>query len=41
MKLVVYICDLCSHEMDERHCKLIYPQCGYTRDCSDPVKEVS
>ncbi len=29
-------CDLCGTEMVAIHCKLQCPQCGYTRDCSDP-----
>lgn len=32
----VYRCDVCGNEMGEIHCKIICPQCGYTRDCSDP-----
>lgn len=31
-----YLCDLCGAEMLNRHCKLVCPQCGYQRDCSDP-----
>ena len=29
-------CDLCGARMLEHHCKLICPNCGYMRDCSDP-----
>ena len=29
-------CDLCGARMIERHCRIVCPQCGYTRDCSDP-----
>jgi hypothetical protein len=30
-------CDLCSFPLSlERHCKIICPNCGFTRDCSDP-----
>ena len=32
----VYMCDVCGTKMVEIHCKLVCPQCGYTRDCSDP-----
>ncbi|HKB14996.1 MAG TPA: hypothetical protein VKF62_02975 [Planctomycetota bacterium] len=31
-----YACDLCGARMIERHCKLVCPQCGFIRDCSDP-----
>jgi len=31
-----FFCDLCGHEMLNRHCKLLCLQCGYQRDCSDP-----
>jgi hypothetical protein len=30
------VCDLCGARMIERHCRIVCPQCGYTRDCSDP-----
>ena len=30
------LCDRCGAVMDDKHCKLICPVCGYTRDCSDP-----
>lgn len=30
-------CDICGFPLAiERHCKIICPNCGYTRDCSDP-----
>ncbi|MDP8951367.1 MAG: hypothetical protein M3N18_03840 [Actinomycetota bacterium] len=29
-------CELCGTEMFDLHCKLICPNCGYRRDCSDP-----
>jgi uncharacterized Zn finger protein (UPF0148 family) len=29
-------CELCGVEMFGLHCKLICPNCGYRRDCSDP-----
>jgi len=30
-------CELCGFTLFvERHCKVICPNCGYTRDCSDP-----
>lgn len=29
-------CELCGAEMYGLHCKLICPNCGYRRDCSDP-----
>jgi predicted metal-dependent hydrolase len=31
----VYICDRCGHEMVERNCKIICPNCGNRFDCSD------
>jgi len=30
------VCDLCGSAMVEHHCKIVCPQCGYMRDCSDP-----
>lgn len=30
------VCDLCGARMLERHCKLVCPNCGFMRDCSDP-----
>jgi hypothetical protein len=29
-------CEVCGAEMYGLHCKLICPNCGYRRDCSDP-----
>ncbi len=29
-------CDLCGCPMEEWHCRIICPGCGYQRDCSDP-----
>ncbi|MFQ5875840.1 MAG: hypothetical protein ACE5JL_18845 [Dehalococcoidia bacterium] len=29
-------CDICGAPTDLIHCKDICPNCGYTRDCSDP-----
>jgi hypothetical protein len=29
-------CELCRTQMFGLHCKLICPNCGYRRDCSDP-----
>jgi hypothetical protein len=29
-------CEKCGTEMFGLHCKLICPNCGYRRDCSDP-----
>ena len=29
-------CEACGTEMYGLHCKLICPNCGYRRDCSDP-----
>lgn len=31
----IYHCDRCGHEMIERNCKVICPNCGYRFDCSD------
>ncbi|MFN3741204.1 MAG: DUF309 domain-containing protein [Anaerolineales bacterium] len=30
-----YRCDCCGHEMIERNCKILCPNCGYRFDCSD------
>lgn len=30
-----YPCDRCGHEMIERSCKIICPNCGHRFDCSD------
>jgi uncharacterized OB-fold protein len=29
-------CENCGSEMYGLHCKLVCPNCGYRRDCSDP-----
>lgn len=29
-------CEVCGCGMYELHCKIICPNCGYRRDCSDP-----
>ena len=29
-------CEICGQRMSERHCKIVCPNCGYTRDCCDP-----
>ncbi len=29
-------CEICGAEMVARKCKIRCPNCGYTRDCSDP-----
>jgi hypothetical protein len=29
-------CEICGTEMFGVHCKLVCPNCGYRRDCSDP-----
>ena len=29
-------CENCGAEMFGLHCKLVCPNCGYRRDCSDP-----
>jgi hypothetical protein len=29
-------CEVCSSEMYGLRCKLVCPNCGYRRDCSDP-----
>ena len=30
------VCDICGTQMNEQKCKIRCPNCGYTRDCSDP-----
>ena len=30
------VCEMCGTEMFGLHCKLVCPNCGYRRDCSDP-----
>ena len=29
-------CEVCGSEMYGLHCKLVCPNCGFRRDCSDP-----
>ena len=29
-------CEVCGTEMFGLNCKLVCPNCGYRRDCSDP-----
>ncbi|UBF22623.1 Zn finger [Halorubrum tailed virus 25] len=29
-------CPKCGGEPYKRHCKIVCPQCGVLRDCSDP-----
>jgi len=29
-------CEICGSTMVERSCKIKCPNCGFTRDCSDP-----
>jgi len=36
---MVVKCDLCGSEhVVEIHCKIQCLNCGYTRDCSDPIQ---
>jgi hypothetical protein len=32
----VHVCELCGATMYDHHCKIVCPNCGYKRDCSDP-----
>jgi len=32
----VHQCELCGTVMFDHNCKIICPNCGYKRDCSDP-----
>jgi ribosomal protein L37E len=32
----VHECELCGTVMFDHNCKIICPNCGYKRDCSDP-----
>ncbi len=29
-------CWVCGAAVIDRHCKIVCPRCGFTRDCSDP-----
>lgn len=29
-------CEVCGFQMNENKCKIRCPNCGFTRDCSDP-----
>ena len=29
-------CEICGAQMVQRQCKITCPNCGFTRDCSDP-----
>ncbi len=31
-----HVCDLCGAPMFDHNCKIVCPNCGYKRDCSDP-----
>lgn len=30
------VCWVCGYPTLETHCKIVCPNCGFTRDCSDP-----
>lgn len=32
----VHECELCGSVMYDHNCKIVCPNCGYKRDCSDP-----
>ena len=32
----VHVCERCGEQMQERQCKILCPNCGHMRDCSDP-----
>ena len=32
----VHGCELCGTVMYDHNCKIVCPNCGYKRDCSDP-----
>lgn len=32
----VHECELCGSVMYDHSCKIVCPNCGYKRDCSDP-----
>jgi hypothetical protein len=31
-----HVCERCGEPMEEQKCKIVCPNCGYLRDCSDP-----
>ncbi len=31
-----HVCECCGTVMYDHHCKILCPNCGYKRDCSDP-----
>jgi ribosomal protein L37E len=31
-----HVCERCGEQMEERQCKILCKNCGYSRDCSDP-----
>jgi len=31
-----HLCDICGVEMYDHNCKIVCPNCGYKRDCTDP-----
>jgi len=31
-----HVCECCGTVMFDHNCKIICPNCGYKRDCSDP-----
>jgi len=31
-----HFCDICGVEMYDHSCKIVCPNCGYKRDCTDP-----
>ncbi|NQW23368.1 MAG: hypothetical protein HQ475_07990 [SAR202 cluster bacterium] len=32
-------CEICGFTMIEHSCKIKCPNCGFTRDCSDPYRQ--
>jgi hypothetical protein len=31
-----HVCEICGTVMYDHNCKIVCPNCGYKRDCSDP-----
>ncbi|HET7229339.1 MAG TPA: hypothetical protein VFJ16_05020 [Longimicrobium sp.] len=31
-----HLCEMCGTMMYDHNCKIVCPNCGYKRDCSDP-----